>query len=176
MREKSAIVYLGLGSNLGERQANLERAMKLLGEKLVIEQISSLYETEPVGYREQPLFLNAVCCATTELSPCELLHLAKEVEIALGRVTSFPNGPRLIDIDILFYGDQVMEAPQLTIPHPRLADRAFVLVPLAELAPHLLHPVLHVTIEELLTKTNGLDGVRKIGAWWGRWNRETMDL
>jgi 7,8-dihydro-6-hydroxymethylpterin-pyrophosphokinase len=118
-----------------------------------------------VGYREQPFFLNAVCCITTELSPFELLALADETEKALGRTPSFPNGPRLIDLDILFYGDRVIETPQLIIPHPRLIERAFVLVPLAEVAPHLVHPILRVTIEELAARVNGLSGVRKVGPW-----------
>ncbi len=158
-------VYLGLGSNLGDRRANLERAIELLAEKLVIEQTSSLYETEPVGYREQPLFLNAVCRATTELSPFDLLHLIREIEAALGKVPNFPNGPRIIDIDILFHGDRIIETPQLIIPHPRLAERAFVLVPLVEIAHQVVHPVLHATIEELAARVNGLSGIRKVGPW-----------
>ncbi len=158
-------VYLALGSNLGDRQNNLEGAVKRLAEKLVIEQTSSLYETEPIGYREQPLFLNAVCCATTELGPFDLLHLNQETERALGRVPSFPDGPRLIDIDILFYGDRVIATPQLTIPHPHLAERAFVLVPLAEIAARLVHPVLRKTVEELTARVGGQDGVRRVGSW-----------
>lgn len=170
---KLATVYLALGSNLGDRQTNLEGAMKRLAQELVIEQTSSLYETEPVGYREQPLFLNAVCRATTNLSPFELLHLDKEIETALGRVPSFPNGPRIIDVDILLYGEEVMETAELTIPHPRLPERAFVLVPLAEIAPQLVHPILHATIRELATRVDGLSGVRKIAPWRGKANIET---
>jgi len=172
MGEKLTAVYLGLGSNLGDRQVNLERAIERLEEKLEIVQTSSLYETEPVGYREQPLFLNAVCRATTNLSPFELLHLDKEIETALGRAPSFPNGPRIIDIDILFYGEEVIETPQLTIPHPRLTERAFVLVPLAEVAPYLVHPGLRVTIGELAAKANGLSGVRRVGPWREKANIE----
>jgi len=175
MREKLVTVYLGLGSNLGARQANLKRAIERLAEKLKIEQASSIYETEPVSYRQQPTFLNVVCRAATELSPCKLLHLAKEIEDALGRIPSFRNGPRIIDIDILLYGTQVMKTRHLTIPHPRLTERAFVLVPLAEIAPQLVHPTLHATIGELAARVNGLSGVRKIGPWQAQSNRRQLD-
>ena len=145
-----AIVYLGLGSNLGDREANLSQALRLLGQRGVwVDRVSSIYETEPVGYLEQPRFLNAVCRVSTELGPEELLSLAKEVEGLLGRRPSFPNAPRPIDVDILFYEDLVMESPELTIPHPRLAERAFVLVPLAEIAPDLVHPALGIEVREL---------------------------
>ncbi|MCK4362750.1 MAG: 2-amino-4-hydroxy-6-hydroxymethyldihydropteridine diphosphokinase [Dehalococcoidia bacterium] len=155
-------VYLGLGSNLGDRQANLARALKLLGERLHIELVSSLYETEPVGYAEQPLFLNAVCRAQTELGPLQLLSLVKGIEASLGRVPSFPNAPRPIDLDIILYGDLVMETPELTIPHPRLEDRAFVLIPLLEVGPDLRHPVSGEHIKDLAARVGGRKGVRKI--------------
>ncbi len=156
-------VYLGLGSNLGDRQANLARALKLLGERLHIELVSSLYETEPVGYAEQPLFLNAICHAQTELGPMQLLSLVKGIEASMGRVPSFPNAPRSIDIDIIFYGDLIMETPELTIPHPRLEDRAFVLIPLLEVAPDLRHPVSGEHIKDLVARVSGKEGVKKIG-------------
>ncbi|MQY55295.1 MAG: 2-amino-4-hydroxy-6-hydroxymethyldihydropteridine diphosphokinase [Dehalococcoidia bacterium] len=156
-------VYLGLGSNLGDRQANLARALKLLGERLHIELVSSLYETEPVDYTEQPLFLNAICRAQTELGPMQLLSLVKGIEASLGRVPSFPNAPRPIDIDIIFYGDRVMETPDLTIPHPRLEERAFVLIPLLEVAPDLRHPVSGEYIKDLAARVGGREGVKKIG-------------
>jgi len=156
-------VYLGLGSNLGDRQANLARALKLLGERLHIELVSSLYETEPVDYTEQPLFLNAICRAQTELGPMQLLSLVKGIEASLGRVPSFPNAPRPIDIDIIFYGDRVMETPDLTIPHPRLEERAFVLIPLLEVAPDLRHPVSGMHIRDLAARVGGREGVKKIG-------------
>lgn len=156
-------VYLGLGSNLGDRQANLARALKLLGERLHIELVSSLYETEPVDYTEQPLFLNAICRAQTELGPMQLLSLVKGIEASLGRVPSFPNAPRPIDIDIIFYGDRVMETPDLTIPHPRLEERAFVLIPLLEVAPDLRHPVSDMHIRDLAARVGGREGVKKIG-------------
>jgi 2-amino-4-hydroxy-6-hydroxymethyldihydropteridine diphosphokinase len=156
-------VYLGLGTNLGDRMNNLTSALKLLGRKVTIKKISSVYETEPVGYKEQPLFLNAVLLAMTELDPMELLHFIKGIESELGRQPSFRNAPRLIDIDILFYGDLVMETPELIIPHPRIAERAFVLAPLAEIAPEVVHPLSHKKISDLLAEVEGRGGVRKIG-------------
>ena len=154
-------VYLGLGSNLGDRKQNLARALELLSQHLKIEQVSSIYETEPVGYEQQPLFLNAVCRISTELDPEKLLRLAKEIEAKLGRTPSFPNAPRPIDIDILLYGDEVFSDKELTIPHPRLAERAFVLVPLAEMAPDLVHPENRKTIRNLLGDLGNATGVRK---------------
>lgn len=156
-------VYLGIGSNLGDRQANLARALKLLGERLHIELVSSLYETEPVDYAEQPPFLNAICRAQTELGPMQLLSLVKGIEASLGRVPSFPNAPRPIDIDIIFYGDLIMETPELTIPHPRLEERAFVLIPLLEVAPDLRHPVSGENVKDLAARVGGREGVKKIG-------------
>jgi len=153
--------YLGLGSNLGDRKQNLARALELLSQHLKIEQTSSIYETEPVGYEQQPLFLNAVCRISTKLNPERILRLAKKIEAELGRTPSFPNAPRPIDIDILIYGDAVFSDKELTIPHPRLAERAFVLVPLAEIAPALVHPENGKTIKELLGNLGNATGVRK---------------
>ncbi len=156
-------VYLGLGSNLGDRMSNLASAVERLSRKITIKKISSVYETEPVYYKEQPLYLNAVLSAVTELDPFELLNFVKSIESDLGRQPSFRNAPRTIDIDILFYGDQVAETPEITIPHPRIAERAFVLVPLAEIAPRLVHPLLQKRVSELLAVVEGVDGVRKFG-------------
>jgi 2-amino-4-hydroxy-6-hydroxymethyldihydropteridine diphosphokinase len=155
-------VYLGLGSNLGDRKAILEKALQLLGQRLQIERVSSLYETEPEGYAEQPLFLNAVCLAQTKLGPLQLLSVIKGIEASLGRVPSFPNAPRPIDLDIILYGDLVIETPELTIPHPRLEQRAFVLIPLVEIAPNLLHPVTGESIKDLAAGVQGREGVKKI--------------
>ena len=154
-------VYLGLGSNLGNRRENLDRALDLLSQRLRMGKVSSVYDTEPLGNIEQPRFLNLVCPIYTTLTPMGLLTLAKGIESKLGRVSSKPNTPRPIDIDILFYGDQVVETPELVIPHPRLAERAFVLVPLAEIAPGLVHPVSGKAVEELLREVRGIQGVFK---------------
>jgi len=152
--------YLGLGSNLGDRQANLAKAIELLGQRLRLEKVSSIYDSGPVGNVDQPRFLNLVCQITTHLTPTGLLALAKGIESRLGRVG--PSGaPRTIDIDILFYGDQVLKTPELVIPHPRLTERAFVLVPLVEIAPDLVHPVSGKTAKELLKAVKEVQGVFK---------------
>ncbi len=154
--------YLCLGSNLGDREKNLTRALSLLSQEVKLERVSSIYETEPVGYKEQPFFLNLVCRITTNLDPGELLHLAKNIENKMGRIPSGQiNSPRPIDIDILFYNNKIMKTQDLTIPHPRLADRAFVLIPLAEIAPKLIHPKLGENIAKLASNVQGCNGVRK---------------
>lgn len=154
--------YLCLGSNLGDREKNLIRALSLLSQEVNLERVSSIYETEPVGYKEQPFFLNLVCQVTTNLNPRELLRLAKVIENKMGRTPSEQiNSPRPIDIDILFYDSQITKTRDLTIPHPRLADRAFVLIPLTQIAPELIHPELGKSITELASNVKGHSAVRK---------------
>jgi 2-amino-4-hydroxy-6-hydroxymethyldihydropteridine diphosphokinase len=156
-------VYLALGSNLGDRMGNLASAVERLSESITIRKVSSIYETEPVYYKEQPLFLNAALSGLTELDPFDLLRFVKGIESELGRQPSFRNAPRLIDIDILFYGDRIIDTLELTIPHTHIAERAFVLVPLAEIAPEMVHPLTHKKIKDLLSAVDGLGGVKKIG-------------
>ncbi len=156
-------VYLSLGSNLGDRQGALLGAIdRLAAGDFRIRRVSAIYETEPLEVRDQPWFLNLVLEAETELFPRQLLARVQKVEREMGRKRLRAKGPRTIDIDILLYGDSVIETPELVIPHPRLAERRFVLEPLAELAPQLRHPLSRQTIAELLAATAG-QVVRKVG-------------
>jgi 2-amino-4-hydroxy-6-hydroxymethyldihydropteridine diphosphokinase len=142
-------IYLSLGSNIGDRLANLQSAISLLPPNIQPLTQSSVYETEPWGYTDQPPFLNLVIKANTMLDPFDVLTFVQEIEVSMGRQETFRFGPRLIDLDILFYDDLVLDTPKLTIPHPRLTQRAFVLVPLAEIEPDLSHPVLKKTIQQI---------------------------
>jgi 2-amino-4-hydroxy-6-hydroxymethyldihydropteridine diphosphokinase len=144
-----------LGANVGDRAANIARAMDALAERGVrVIRRSSLYETEPVDAPPQDWFLNCAAEAETSLAPSELMHEILAIERSLGRERRMPRGPRTIDIDILFYGSEIIRAPELEIPHPRMAQRRFVLVPMAEIAPQFRHPVLQKTIAELLASTS----------------------
>jgi 2-amino-4-hydroxy-6-hydroxymethyldihydropteridine diphosphokinase len=144
------IVYLALGTNMGNRLSNLKAAIDNLSPQMSVKKKSRIYETPPWGFTDQGAFLNQVVMVETYLKPEALLAHLKRLETALGRVPNFQNGPRLIDMDILFFDDKVMDTPPLVIPHPRLQERAFVLVPLADLAPDLVHPVIYKTVSELL--------------------------
>jgi 2-amino-4-hydroxy-6-hydroxymethyldihydropteridine diphosphokinase len=155
-------VFLGLGSNLGDRRLNLQQAVHLLGETMKVERLSSVYDTAPMLVVDQPRFLNLVCLVTTELSPEELLLQVKSIERKLGRVAGPRFGPRLIDIDLLLYDELILESPSLTLPHPRMLQRAFVLLPLSELVPTLQHPVLHAEIAALAQAVPHT-GVDKLG-------------
>jgi len=147
-------VYLGLGANLGDRQGNISQALQLLRQYLAIERVSACYETAPVEYTAQPDFINVACQASTDLPPRELLRFVKQVEQRMGRLATFRYGPRLIDVDILLYDDLVLDTPELAIPHPRMAERAFVLAPLADLAPGLRPPGMSLSISEMLERVD----------------------
>jgi len=147
-------VFLGLGSNLGDRGKNIKEAVRQLQESGIAREMrtSSLYETEPEGIKEQPLFLNAILEMETDLSPRDLLDMLQAIEKRLGRKKVQKWGPRIIDLDILLYGDMVVREEDLEIPHPLLAKRSFVLDPLAEIAPETVHPQLKMTISALRDK------------------------
>jgi 2-amino-4-hydroxy-6-hydroxymethyldihydropteridine diphosphokinase len=158
----TTVAYLALGTNIGERERNLHEAMRLIGESGVqIAKISSIYETEPVDYLDQPWFLNAVVEARTDLPAQQLLAALRRIESQMGSKKAFAKGPRLIDLDILLYGDEAIATPDLQVPHPRMLQRNFVLVPLAEIAPELCHPSWPGRASELLSRSLDLSVVRK---------------
>lgn len=157
----SKLIYLSLGSNLGDRAANLEGAIEALPEIGVrVLRRSSNYETEPVDFLAQPWFLNCVVEAETSLEPRQLLEGLQAIERKLGSRKLVPRGPRIIDLDVLFYEAAVIQEEGIQIPHPRLSERRFVLVPLVELAPELRHPVLRATAAELLAATQDRSAVK----------------
>ncbi len=161
MAEKT--VYLSLGSNIGDREKNLRTAIASLEDANVrVTRVSSFYETEPVDLREQPWFLNCVVEGTTKIAPLELLHALREIERRMGCQKLVPKGPRLIDMDILLYGEEIINAPELQVPHPRMLLRKFVLVPLAEIAPELTSPAWTKTVSELAIETADRSEVRKL--------------
>ena len=155
-------VYLALGSNIDDRQANLREAIRLLTESSIhTSKLSSIYETEPVDYLDQPWFLNAVLEAQTNLPAAQLLATLRNIESQMGSKKAFAKGPRLIDLDILLYGDDIINTPDLQVPHPRMLLRNFVLAPLAEIAPALRHPSWPGNAAELLSRSPDRSLVRK---------------
>jgi len=159
-----AEAYLALGTNLGDRVENLKIALDLIRPQAQILKTSSLYETEPVGVKEQPWFLNQAALVETDLPPLELLGFLKGVEQQMGRQKVELNGPRLIDLDILFYENLILETPDLVIPHPRLHLRNFVLEPLNEIAPGFIHPVLGLSLRELKSGLNSPEWAVKLNS------------
>ncbi|MEO8098310.1 MAG: 2-amino-4-hydroxy-6-hydroxymethyldihydropteridine diphosphokinase [Acidobacteriota bacterium] len=152
------LAYLGLGTNLGDRQANLLQAIQLLAsDRVIIKRVSSVWETAPREILDQPIFLNQVIEVETDLFPRQLFDRGKQIERKMGRVRSQPKGPRLIDIDVLLYGNAVVSTPTLEIPHPGIPDRRFVLEPLAELVPGLRHPVKKRTVRQMLSSVASQD-------------------
>ena len=154
-----AVVYLGLGSNLGDRSANFSLAIDLIGKQVKVLRHSPIYETKPVGVTDQGNFLNMVVEAQTKLPPIELLQFLKGIEQELGRGKAGSDAPRPIDIDILFYNEVAINSDTLTIPHPRLSHRAFMLVPLNDLVPNLTHPLINKTVAEMLSAIDSSRGV-----------------
>jgi 2-amino-4-hydroxy-6-hydroxymethyldihydropteridine diphosphokinase len=154
-------VYLSLGSNMGNRQENLDKALKILSERMQVGKISSIYDTEAVGPIVQPHFLNMACEVKTRMTPDGLLTMVKGLETKMGR-KGRTGEPRIIDVDILLYGDTVVKSKDLEIPHPKMTERQFVMVPLAEIAPDAVHPVLKKTIKELNQAIKETQGVMKL--------------
>ena len=158
----SETVYLSLGSNVGDRARNLRDSIDALGKTGVqVVRSSSMYETEPVDYLDQPWFLNMAIQAETELAALDLLHALRGIETQMGSKKLVAKGPRLIDMDILLYGDKIIDTPELQVPHPRMNLRRFVLEPLAEIAANARNPVSGLTVSEMLNRTPDKSAVRK---------------
>lgn len=156
-------VFIALGSNLGDRKANLEKALRELSRIGNIRNVSSLYESEPLGYKDQDDFYNAVVEMDVELGPLKLLSVLKGIESSMGRKQTFKWGPRIIDLDILLYGDLVIDLPRLKIPHPEIKNRLFVLLPLLELDPEISCPKDGDKFSELRRQLMGSQRIKKVG-------------
>ena len=155
--------FLSLGSNLGDREKNLGKACFLLeGANIEVLRSSSIYETQPVDYSSQPWFLNQMLEVSTELLPGDLLDVVKMIETKLGRLKSLPKGPRIIDIDIILAGNLIHQTPRLKIPHPQMHRRNFVLLPLREIDPGIVHPILKKSIEALINDNDDPSEMRKV--------------
>lgn len=150
-------VHLGIGSNLGDRVTNVKEGLRCLREQSFEFKTSNFYETIPKGFNSQPMFINVVCKFWTNLNPFQLLHEIKKIEYASDRTRAFINAPRTLDIDILFYGDMVIDLDILKLPHPDIANRLFVLEPLCEISPRLTHPLLGNSMEDLLIQTSAVN-------------------
>ena len=169
------LVYLSLGSNVGDREKNLREAVRRLGSVGRVPAISSAYETEPVEFTDQPWFLNCAVALESSSMPAQLMQQLLEIERAMGRRRLQKKGPRSIDLDILLFGDEVVNTVALTIPHPAMQYRRFVLEPLAEIAPHAVHPVLKKTVRELLSELPPGQSVRRIESNANGYRQETSD-
>jgi 2-amino-4-hydroxy-6-hydroxymethyldihydropteridine diphosphokinase len=154
-------VFLGLGSNVGDREGNVRKALQILKKKMRVLKVSSMYETEPMYVEDQKWFVNCVAKLETDLRPRELLDYVKDTERTLGRQRTIKYGPRVIDLDILFYGNEVVRESDLHIPHPKIRERSFVLIPLVEIEPDFIHPIQHMTVLKLLSDLNSNKSVIK---------------
>ncbi len=165
------LAYIGLGSNLGDREANLNKALDMLSQKVIIAEVSPYYLNEPEVFKDQSDFLNGVACIDTDRTAQELLKLLGGIEKHMGRDRPFSGAPRPIDLDLLFFGSDIINQPGLEVPHPRLHVRPFVLVPMADVAPDFIHPVLHKTIVDLLAELEPGFTIEK----WGNNKRAGKD-